>query len=119
MLSAAEIASIRSDIEDTFDGVCLIEQVAQVVQSSGAVKETYTTRAAAAPCTLRHASETGYRNVRGEQTREQLTWMLSVAHSQTVETTDRVTVGSKVFYVRSVNTGDTNRGCTRCTLDEA
>jgi len=119
MLSSTEIASIRADIESTFDAVCTIEQLTQTTHASGAVTQTYAVRAADVPCTLRHASEMGYRNVRGEQTREQLTWMLSIAHSQDIAVTDRVMVDGKRFYVRSVNTGDTQRGCTRCVLDEA
>jgi hypothetical protein len=61
----------------------------------------------------------GEAGVRADQYTEDRMWILSVAYDQTVEVTDRVTVGGNVYHVRAMNDDDTERLLKRAMLERA
>lgn len=99
---------------------CKIESRGMTADSIGGWSETWTPRGSAIPCRL-YAIETrmGEAGVRADQYTEDRMWILSVAYDQTVEVTDRVTVGGNVYHVRAMNDDDTERLLKRAMLERA
>lgn len=99
---------------------CKIESRIMTMDSIGGWSETWTARGSAIPCRLAAVtSRMGMAGVRSDQYTEDRQWMLTVAHDQTVEETDRVTVGGNVYQVRAVNDDDTEILLKRVVLERA
>lgn len=99
-LTAGELADLRDHFDDTLPGTCVIEYVTNSTTGMGANSPTWTGRGTVScrlyPATGRAAAMFG---LTAEQISERRFWNLALAYDQTIEVTDRVTIGSTTYQV--------------------
>jgi hypothetical protein len=125
MLTSAELARIRTDIERLMPDTCTILSLTAVSDAQGGFTETWGTATANVKCRL-DAAQQG----RGQEALEAgaitpfTYWMLTLPHGTSISTEQRVvvvTAGSGAnsggtFNVQAVDSGKSWSGCVRATL---
>jgi hypothetical protein len=115
-LSTSELANMRADAELTLPDSCTIAYLTPVIDSVGAVTDSWTNRGTAIACRLNEPAANAA--IEAGQVSERQRPILSTAHAQTVTVSDKVTIGGRVFFVSSVNASESERLLTRAELEE-
>lgn len=118
-LTASELSAMRDHVEAHLPDTCEIDYVTRTSDGAGSWTEAWTARGTAIPCRLAHTRIERFEGVRLSQLREGYTWVLTVAHDQTVALTDRVIAGGNTYQVVQVNIGDSEIVGTRVELQRA
>ena len=103
MLSAAEIAAMRSTQAQALPDTCTIQRKGGSGDSKGGVSVAYSVQASNVACRLgRAGSRSGIETVDAEKVQQQTPWIVTFAHNQDVQNTDRIKIGARMFEVVSI-----------------
>lgn len=115
-VDAGLLAAMRAAQESLLPDTCTIQQATVGQDSIGAPTRTWTNRATGVACRLAQRSER--ERQAGERMASVGDWVLTVAHDQTIERSDRVVIGTRTFEVVGVNSGTSWETATRADLVE-
>ena len=103
MLSAAEIAAMRSVETQALPDLCTIQRKGGSSDDRGGTTVAYSVRASNVACRLgRAGSRSGIETVDADKVQQQTPWVVTFAHNQDVQNTDRIVIGARMFEVVSV-----------------
>lgn len=102
-LGTSELASLRSDFEDTLPDTCTIAAVTQTQNVDGTVTPSTSNRGTAIACRMVPATARTFPGLTAEQVTEGRLYTLYVAQDQAVAATDAVTVGANEYQVLQTN----------------
>jgi hypothetical protein len=119
ILTASELSAMRDHLEAHLPDTCEIDSMARTSDGAGGWTEAWTARGTAIPCRMAHVITQRFQGVTLSQMREGYTWMLTVAHDQTVALTDRVIHKGLTYQVVQINTSDSELVGTRVELQRA
>lgn len=114
-LTSAELADMRAHLVATLPDTCAIYYATLSTDGAGRQSESWTPRGTAIACRL--APQGGREAITAEQVRAGMTWVLSVASSQTVDVKDKVVFGGRTYRVIHVNHSESELGLTRAILE--
>ena len=100
-LTAAELAQMRSDIEELFPDTCNVLSLTTTDDGQGSHTEAWGTATAAAACRLDIKS--GRETLASGAIQTYSRTMLSIAQSVTISTANQIEHGSLTYNVKSVN----------------
>jgi head-tail adaptor len=116
VVDAGLLAAMRAAQEDLLPDTCTIQSATAGQDAIGQPTRTWANRAIGVACRLGQRSER--ERWAGERPAAVGDWVLTVAHDQVIERSDRVIVGSRTFEVVGVNTGTSWETATRVDLVE-
>lgn len=121
MLSASELAFMRSSINQLMPDTCNILSVTRSSDGMGGWSDAWGTATSNVACRVDYRSS----NI-GSGGREQITGgallpyqmaAITLPYDTTVTPANRIEVDSNVFSIQSVNTGQSWKAVTRCTCE--
>jgi head-tail adaptor len=115
ILSTPELEYIRTSIESMLPDTCNILSATLASDSAGGMTATWGTVGTAIACRL--DAFRGNESIQGASLAPQNAYVLTLAHDATIDTDDRVVVGTHIFTVTSVDLEKSWAGCTRVYLE--
>lgn len=103
MLSAAEIAAMRSTEAQALPDTCTIQRKGGSSDDRGGRSVSYSVHASNVACRLgRAGSRSGIETIDAEKVQQQTPWVVTFAHNQDVQNTDRIVINGRMFEAVSV-----------------
>lgn len=116
MLSASELEFMRSSINQLMPDTCNILSVTRSSDGMGGWSDAWGTATANVSCRVDYRSS-GRENITGGALLPYQMTTVSMPYDVTVTTEHRLEIGSNVFSIQSVNTGQSWKAVTRCTCE--
>jgi head-tail adaptor len=116
MLGTGELARMRATQEAALPDSCTIQEATVTQDDIGQPLKGWTAAASDVACRL--ARKRTRETVAGEKVTEVGDWVLTVAHDQLLTCGNRVVIGSRIFEIVGVNTGESWETATRADLVE-
>lgn len=119
MLTTAELAQIRADVDDLLPDTCDILELIRTSDSAGGWSETWGTATAgtAVSCRFDLMQSAGVENVDNAALTPYTRAVLSLPYDTTITTENRVKVSSVNYAVTSVNINQSSIGVRRVMLE--
>ena len=100
MLSAAEVAAMRSVQAQALPDTCTISRKSSSSDGRGGQTVSYTPYATGVPCRLgRAGSGSGSETIDAEKVQQKTPWVVTFEYDQDVRNTDCIVVGTRTFEV--------------------
>ena len=114
-LSTLEIAQLRADADDYMPDTCIIQSPTITIDAIGGQSTSW---AAAATVSCRLAPQLAGMGevINAAQITSPTSWVLTVAHDQAIDATQRVVVSSDAYQVERVEDDHSNRTARRVYL---
>lgn len=118
-LSASELAQIRADIANTFPDTCSILGKTSTSDGAGGWTDTAgtITGGTAVPCRIDFASGYGKESMSNATLTPFKSGVVSMAWDKTITTANQIQIGTVVYNITGVNTGQSWIGVKRCTVE--
>lgn len=118
-LTSSELSDIRADIDSLMPDTCTIQQVSTSQDEVGQAVRSYSSRATDVKCRLDQLSGPAEEyGIFGALLHEDIRWILTLPHNQTVDPSDRVVIDSETYEIVSVDSNKSWKASTRCFLRE-
>lgn len=103
MLSSAEIAAMRSVQAQALPDLCTIQRKGGSADGKGGTTVSYSVQASNVACRLgRAGSRSGIETIDADKLQQQTPWIVTFAHDEDVQNTDRIFIDSRMFEVVSI-----------------
>jgi hypothetical protein len=121
-LTAAELAAIRSDVNNLLPDTCEIQEMVVSSNDVGEPSRTYSARGTAIACRLdpeiQANSAFEYLGGFADTVKSTGNFRLTLKHDQTIEITDRVVCNGVTYEVIAVDPGKSWKASTRASLQQ-
>lgn len=118
-LSAAELAQIRADIASLLPDTCNILGITRTSDGAGGWTETAgtVTGGTAVPCRIDFAKGYGKEQISSAALMPYQSGVVSLAWDKTITVANQIQFGTTVYNVTGVNTDQSWKGVTRCSVE--
>jgi head-tail adaptor len=117
VLSNVELSQIRADIALLLPDTCDVLEVTYTSDSAGGNTETWGTVSGGSTLPCRVDYRTGRETFTGGAIVPYQQAVISLAYDETITAANRIQIGTNIFSVQAVNTGQSWKGVARVTAE--